>query len=239
MQTAMDMRRIAQIGGVLSGVGGLLLLIYLDAVKDFLDNLLSRIFGIPKGMVGYYVVTVVIAVALIYFASVVLYEVCEWGNAKPVEPKSLPPDELARKFAVEKQKLEEIDRDRKTIYDAIKEWIQPPETRWQIGAQQEPLYLGERVPRHTQKIDDCLSRNYPEIWADLQEFRSKYTELTSLDTTIPEEFRERINGVENVKLYLLDARKDSIHHQLLAWQRQLVRKINLEIVEKLDTGLKC
>lgn len=161
-------------------------------------------------------------------------------------PKKLGPlgpgdkdKQLAREFAREKQKLEEVDRDRKDIYEAIKEWIQPPDTRLQIiGGQQEPLYLAERLPKRAQKIDACLSRNYPEIWADLQEFRSKYTELMSLDTTIPEEFRERINGVENVKLYLLNARKDSIRGQLLARQRQLVQRINLEIVEKHDTELK-
>jgi hypothetical protein len=147
--------------------------------------------------------------------------------------------QLAKEFAKEKQKLEEIDRDRRTIYEAIKEWIQPPEIPWQIRSQQEPPWLGEKLPKYAQKIDDCLSRNYPSIWADLQEFRSRYTELMSLDTTIPEEFLERIDGVENVKLYLLDARKDSIRHVLLARQRQLIQQINLEIVERLDTELKC
>jgi hypothetical protein len=149
------------------------------------------------------------------------------------------PEELAKKFAEEKQKLEEIDRDRRTIYDAIREWVQPPQVRWQIGKQEEPLYLGERVPRHAQKIDDCLTRNYPEIWVDLQRFRSKYTELMDLETNIPDEFREEINGVTNLRLDLLDARKGSMHRQLVAIQRQVIRQINLEIVEKLDTGLKC
>jgi hypothetical protein len=149
------------------------------------------------------------------------------------------PDELARKFAVEKQKLEEIDRDRRAIYEAIKEWIQPPPTRWQIGGQQEPLYLGEKLPRYPQKIDGCLSRNYPLIWADLQEFRNKYAELMALRTSIPEEFWEEINGVRTLHLRLLEARENSMRHQLLAMQRQLVQQINIEIVEKLDTELKC
>lgn len=151
------------------------------------------------------------------------------------------PDELARKFAVEKQKLEEIDRDRKAIYEAIKEWIQPPDTRLQIvGGQQEPLYLAERIPRYTQKIDDCLNRNYPQIWADLQRFRSKYAELMALKLNIPAEFlRRKDDKVIEFHIIDLEARRASIRGPLLAMQRQLVQQINLEIVENLDTELKC
>lgn len=53
-------------GGGFSGVGGVLLAIYLDDAKRFLDDLLSRIFGIPKSMVGYNVVTAVIITFLVY-----------------------------------------------------------------------------------------------------------------------------------------------------------------------------
>jgi hypothetical protein len=149
------------------------------------------------------------------------------------------PDELARRFAEEKQKLEEIDRDRRTIYEAIKEWIQPPQIPWQITGQREPPYLGEKLPKYAQKIDDCLSRNYPQIWADLQKFRKKYAELMALRISIPEEFWEEINGVRTLHLRLLEAREESMRHQLVAMQRQLIQQINLEIVQKLDTGLKC
>jgi hypothetical protein len=98
-------------------------------------------------------------------------------------------DELPKKFALEKQKLEEIDRDGRNLHEAIKEWIQPLPVPWQIGG--ERLYLAERVPRYAQKVYDCLSRNYPEIWADLQKYRAKYGELTALKTgKIPEEFWE-------------------------------------------------
>jgi hypothetical protein len=149
------------------------------------------------------------------------------------------PDELARKLAVEKQKLEEIDRDRKAIYDAIKEWVQPPETRRLITGQQEPLYLAERHLERAQKIDDCLSRNYPEIWADLQEFRDKYAELMALAANIPDEFKDTINGITNLDLVRLEGGKLAIRDQLLAMQRQLIRQINLEVVEKLESELKC
>ena len=148
--------------------------------------------------------------------------------------------QLARKFAEEKQKLEEIDRDRKAIYEAIKEWIQPPQTQWQIGGQQEPLYLGEKLPRHAQRIDECLSRNYPQIWADLQEFRKKHAELTTLKANIPAEFLVQKDGeVTTFHVGAFEARKDSMRHQLVAMQRQLIQQINLEIVEKHDTELKC
>ena len=148
------------------------------------------------------------------------------------------PDELARKFAVEKQKLEEIDRDRQAIYEAIKEWIQPPQIPWQIRSQQEPPYLGEKFPKYAQKIDGCLSRNYPTIWVDLQKFRNRYAELMALEITIPDEFWEEINGVRTLHMTLLEARKESMRRQLVAMQRQLIQQINLEIVEKHDTELK-
>lgn len=51
---------IITVGGVFSGVGALLLVIYLEDAKRFLDDLLGRLFGIPKSMVGYNVVTIVI-----------------------------------------------------------------------------------------------------------------------------------------------------------------------------------
>ena len=58
------MRRLTQVGGVLSGVGGALLLIYYNDAKDFLDELLSRLFGIPKASVGFWVVAVIIVAFL-------------------------------------------------------------------------------------------------------------------------------------------------------------------------------
>jgi HEPN domain-containing protein len=150
------------------------------------------------------------------------------------------PDELARKFAVEKQKLEEIDRNRKVVYEAIKEWIQPSQTQWQIRGQQEPLYLAEKPSKCAQKIDDCLSRNYSSIWVELQEFRIKYAELMALKLNIPAEFlRQKDDKVIEFHIIDLEARRASIRGPLLAIQRQLVRQINSEIVEKGDTDLKC
>ena len=148
-------------------------------------------------------------------------------------------NELARRIAEEKQKLEEIDRNRKAIYEAIKEWVQPSPTRWQMGGQQEPLYLAEKHPALAVKIDECLNLNYHPIWIDLQEFKRIYADLVALREHPPEEFYERIDGKLNFDLRRLEGRELSMRDQLRAIQRQLVQQINLEIVEKGDTELKC
>ena len=69
---------IATVGGVFSGVGALLLVIYLEDAKSFLDDLLSRLFGIPKSMVGYNVVTVVIIGFLVYAVFSVVIFLTTW-----------------------------------------------------------------------------------------------------------------------------------------------------------------
>jgi len=45
----------AEIRGVFSGLGGILLGIYINTAKDAIDSLLSWLFAIPKPSVGYYV----------------------------------------------------------------------------------------------------------------------------------------------------------------------------------------
>jgi len=69
---------IAVVGGVLSAVGMFLLTIYLEDAKNFLDELLSRLFGIPKSMVGYNVVTVVIIVLLVYAVFSIVFFLATW-----------------------------------------------------------------------------------------------------------------------------------------------------------------
>jgi hypothetical protein len=56
----------AEIRGVLSALGGILLGIYIDAARDILDSLLSWVFRIPKPSVGFYVVVAVIVVLVLY-----------------------------------------------------------------------------------------------------------------------------------------------------------------------------
>jgi hypothetical protein len=150
------------------------------------------------------------------------------------------PDELARKTAVEKQRLEESNRRRTDIWKAIEEWVRPPQAQFQIGGQQEPLFLGERHPRLATEIDSCLSQHYPSIWARLQEFRAKYAELMAMKAgKIPEEFWEKSTNETTLHYGLLLAREDSIHNQLVQVQRELIQRINTEILERHDTQLKC
>ena len=69
---------VAAVGAVLTGVGGVLLAIYLDDTKKFLDDVLSRFFDIPKSMVGYNVATVVIIVLLGVAVFSVLFFSTSW-----------------------------------------------------------------------------------------------------------------------------------------------------------------
>ena len=69
---------VATVGAVLTGVGGVLLAIYLEDAKKFLDDLLSRLFGIPKSMVGYNVAMVVIIVLLGFAVFIVFFFSTSW-----------------------------------------------------------------------------------------------------------------------------------------------------------------
>jgi hypothetical protein len=74
----------------------------------------------------------------------------------------------------------------------------------------------------------------------MQEFRSKYGELMAMKAgKIPEEFWEEIDGQRTLHYPLLLAREDSMRYQLAAMQRQLIQRLNSEILEKHSTRLKC
>jgi len=144
------------------------------------------------------------------------------------------PDELARKTAEEKQRLEEIDFRRKSIWEAIKEWVELSST------QQDTFSLAETPPKLAVEVEECLSQNYPSIWADRQEFRSKCGELKDMkEGKIPEEFWEEIDGRRTLHYDLVLAREDVTRRQLAAMQRQLIRGLNSEILGKHSTRLKC
>jgi hypothetical protein len=203
----------------------------------------------PLPSLAAWALLVLICAALVIGVAMEIYGVFRPAKLPVYEPPQIeiekadePPErfvQIGRAEAERKQELEEIDRRRRDIYNAIKEWVQPPETRWQIGGQQEPLYLAERHPKYTQKIDACLSQNYHQIWADWQEFKRVYGDLMAIRENPPEECYERIDGKLTFYTRRLEARENSMRSQLLAMQRQLVQQINLEIVEKHDTELRC
>jgi hypothetical protein len=164
------------------------------------------------------------------------YMVFEWLLSRESSPERLA--QIGRAEVERKQELEEIDRRRRATYDAIIEWIQPPQPPWQLtGQKEEPPFLGEKPPKYASRIDDSLSRNYPQIWADLQEFRKKYAEWKAL--SIGEFSVQKDDEVKTVYVGAFEARKASIRSQLVAMQRGLIQQIKLEIVDKHDTELKC
>ncbi len=124
---------------------------------------------------------------------------------------------------------------KKDIWDAIKEWVELTISH----GQQDAFPLAEKPPTLATEIEECLSRNYPSIWADVQQFRNKYDELMTIKAgNVPEELFEKIDGRTTLNLDLLQAREDSLCHQLSAMQRQLTGRLNSEILEKHSTRLK-
>jgi hypothetical protein len=126
-------------------------------------------------------------------------------------------------------------RRKKDVWDAIKEWVELTKSH----GQQDAFPLAEKPPTLAMEIVECLSRNYPSIWADMQQFRSKYDELMAIKAgNVPEELFEKTDGRNTLNLDLLRAREVSLRHQLSAMQRQLTGRLNSEILEKHSTRLK-
>jgi hypothetical protein len=134
-----------------------------------------------------------------------------------------------------KSKFDTRRQRRKDIWGAIKEWVELTRSH----DQQDAFPLAEKPPTLATEIEECLSRNYRSIWADMQQFRSKYDELMTLKAgNVSEELFETIDGSRTLNLDLLRAREDSLRHQLSAMQRQLTGRLNSEILEKHSTRLK-
>lgn len=126
-------------------------------------------------------------------------------------------------------------RRKKDVWDAIKEWVELTKSH----DQQDAFPLAEKPPILAMEIVECLSRKYPSIWADMQQFRTKYEELMAIKAgNVPEELYEEIDGRRTLHYDLLLAREDSLRHQLSAMQRQLIQRLNSEILEKHSARLK-
>ena len=126
---------------------------------------------------------------------------------------------------------------KRDIWEAIKEWVELPSTGFR--GQPDPLPLAEKPPKLALEIEDCLNRNYPSIWANMREFKRVHADLVAIRKNPPEEFWEKIDGRMTLHYHLLLARENSIHHQLAQMQRELIRQLKSEILEKHYTRLKC
>lgn len=144
-------------------------------------------------------------------------------------------EHLARKFAEEKQKLEQVDLKRGRIWQAIKEWIDLPITRFRD--QKDTLPLGEKPPESAVEIEDCLRQNYPSLWADLQKFRQEYYAWKNED--VSKRFTTYENGHPVV---YVDPKRDyneSMCRKLTSLHSQLVEQIRSDILDRDQTRLKC
>ena len=127
---------------------------------------------------------------------------------------------------------QEIGR-KKDIYNAIKEWVEPPV---QFNLTEECYHLTYDPPKLASEIRDCLSRNYPSIWNNLQELRRKHEEWVN-----PEVPRGSIEKVGEVSIVSRDwmARKESLRNDVRRMHSSLVQQFRSEILGKHYTRLKC
>jgi hypothetical protein len=212
---------ITAIGGCICAMGGSLLAIYIEDAKAFLDDLLSRMFGIPKSMVGYNVVAVVITVVLGYATlSLTFFAVTTILGL------------LDRR----KHPVPEVDRDRqKSIWTAIKSWVELPITRFR--SKQDTLPLAEKPPELAVEIEECLSRYYPAIYASLQNLRQKVSEWKNEDVSA--RFTKDINGVPTVNADYVHQYNESMCDLLMRAHTQLAEQIKSEILDRHHSRLKC
>jgi len=188
---------------------------------------------LPNATTLFWIVSVPLGVVGIILA---LLAVLHTGQRSKVLER---PEELVRKYLSEFVFLSSNDHRRKAIWEAIKEWVEPPSNK--LPSQQDPLPLAGKPPKLAAEIEECLSRNYPSIWADVEELKRKHAELMAIkDGKIPDEFWEgRANEVPTLRLDLVLAREASLRAQLAEMQRQLIQRINSEILERHYTRLKC
>ena len=82
-------------------------------------------------------------------------------------------------------------RRREDIHGAIKKWLE---------SKQDVYPLVVKPPELTVEIENCLSRKYRSIWADIQELRRKHCELLAIESgKYSDEFWDEINGVRAFK----------------------------------------
>jgi hypothetical protein len=216
---------IVAAGGGFSGVGGILLAIYLDDAKTFLDDLLSRIFGIPKSMVGYDVVTVVITGFLAYATLSMTFfltiGILDWHyRGKHHTQAPVVSHDPARK---------------ESIWRAIKKWVELPINRFRD--KQDTLPLAEKPPELAVEIEECLSRYYPSIWQNVTKLRQEYHEWKDTDST--SKFTKVVEGQTIINLTYAQAYDEEKKRGLVRAHNQLAEQIKSEILDKYHDRLEC
>jgi hypothetical protein len=153
-----------------------------------------------------------------------------------------PPDPIEDFFVVESSESEvktgsseQAGLRRKEVWNAFQKWTQLPIVRFR--EQQDTLPLAERPPDLAFEIEECLRRNYSEIWADLQKLRQQYHAWKN--ENVSDRFTKDVNGVPTVYLDYIRSYNESMCGRLLRFHSQLAAQIKLEILDKHHTRLKC
>jgi hypothetical protein len=118
---------------------------------------------------------------------------------------------------------EEILR-RKSVYDAIKEWVDPSQGHGYA------YYLADKPPKLATKVEKCLSENYSSLWSNLQELRRKHAEWTTSE--VPRNLIGTVEGVSTINLDRVEARKELLRDEVKRMHSSLVQQFESEILCK-------
>jgi len=124
---------------------------------------------------------------------------------------------------------------REAIWKAIKEWIELPIARFRD--KQDTLPLAEKPPELAVEIEECLSQNYPSVYACLQRLRQEYHDWKDTDSSA--KFRKVVEGRTIINLDYVIKWDEFKQRELMRLHSQLVEQIKSEILAKHHTRLKC
>lgn len=139
-------------------------------------------------------------------------------------------------WSVTKKESNEQDDSRKEdIWKAIKLWVEMPITRFRD--KQDVLPLAEKPPELAVEIEECLSQNYPSVYACLQRLRQEYHDWKDTDSSA--RFTKVVEGRTIVNITDASKWDEFKREELIRMNSQLVEQIKSEILAKHHTRLKC
>lgn len=130
---------------------------------------------------------------------------------------------------------QQADLRKKEVWNAFQKWVQVPIVRFRD--QQDMLPLAEKPPDLAFELEECLKRNYPSVWADLQKLRQQYHAWKN--ENVSDRFTRTVNGVTTVYIDAVRDYNERMLDRLLRLHSQLAEGIKSEILDKHHTRLKC
>jgi hypothetical protein len=121
------------------------------------------------------------------------------------------------------------------VWKAIKTWVELPIV--EFDDKRDELPLAESPPELATAIEECLSRRYPSLWADLQKFRQEYSGWKNVDSSA--KFMRVVDGRTIINLDDVIKWDEFKRRELMRMHSRLAEQIKSEILDKHHTQLKC